>query len=312
MRFDHDKFFEQFRPFYKAKAEKNLSQAVVDAVEFLLTAFGTDQRWQNLSQMAYAWATIAHETAWTFRPIEEYGKGRGHAYGKKNADTGKTYYGRGYVQLTWDYNYKKAGEKLGIDLLNNPERALEPPIAFDILTLGMMQGWFTGKKLSDFISGGQKDYRNAREIINGHDKANQIAAYARSFETFLINSAMADVADNSISNKANPAGVTQPDIDQPSPTEVKVTEVTTTVGNPPTSPATQVSQGKWFSRVLAAFGGSGAVITTVWGWMGNHLDAIGIGLICLTVLILALIFRSAILDAIRMQSAADPNKYNVK
>jgi hypothetical protein len=105
------------------------------------------------------------------------------------------------------------------------------------------------------------------------------------------------------------------------PTEVKtteavsanvITETTTTLGNPPSAPAVQVSQNKWFSRALAAFGGSGAIFTTIWGWVGSHMDAAAIGLICLTILILALIFRGAILDAIRMQSASDPTKYNVK
>ncbi|WP_435106559.1 glycoside hydrolase family 19 protein [Nocardiopsis synnemataformans] len=30
------------------------------------------------------------------------------------------YYGRGPIQLSWNYNYKAAGDALGIDLLNNP------------------------------------------------------------------------------------------------------------------------------------------------------------------------------------------------
>ena len=34
---------------------------------------------------------------------------------------GKLYYGRGPTQLSWDYNYRAAGQALGIDLLNNPD-----------------------------------------------------------------------------------------------------------------------------------------------------------------------------------------------
>jgi predicted chitinase len=34
---------------------------------------------------------------------------------------GKQYYGRGPMQLSWDYNYSAAGAALGIDLLNNPD-----------------------------------------------------------------------------------------------------------------------------------------------------------------------------------------------
>ncbi|MFF1465880.1 chitinase [Streptomyces sp. NPDC058330] len=31
------------------------------------------------------------------------------------------YYGRGPIQLSWNFNYKSAGDALGIDLLNNPD-----------------------------------------------------------------------------------------------------------------------------------------------------------------------------------------------
>jgi len=34
---------------------------------------------------------------------------------------GKTYHGRGPIQLTWNYNYGAVGEKIGVDLLSNPE-----------------------------------------------------------------------------------------------------------------------------------------------------------------------------------------------
>jgi chitinase len=44
---------------------------------------------------------------------------------------GKTYYGRGPMQLSWNYNYIPAGEVLGFDGLNNPEIvAQDPVIAF--------------------------------------------------------------------------------------------------------------------------------------------------------------------------------------
>ena len=61
----------------------------------------TDDRW-----LAYALATAHHETDCTFRGTEEYGKGKGREYGKTDPETGKTYYGRGLVQLAWRNNYK--------------------------------------------------------------------------------------------------------------------------------------------------------------------------------------------------------------
>jgi hypothetical protein len=50
----------------------------------------------------------------------------------------------------------------------------------------MAAGIYTGKKLSDYIGNGKRDYVNARRIINGTDKAQQIAAIAESFRSALI------------------------------------------------------------------------------------------------------------------------------
>ncbi|UPR01458.1 chitinase [Chloropicon primus] len=40
---------------------------------------------------------------------------------------GKTYHGRGPMQLSWNYNYAPAGDALGVDLLNNPELITQDP-----------------------------------------------------------------------------------------------------------------------------------------------------------------------------------------
>ncbi|OAY52213.1 endochitinase [Manihot esculenta] len=41
---------------------------------------------------------------------------------------GKQYYGRGPIQLTWNYNYGQCGNALGIDLLNNPDLLEKDPV----------------------------------------------------------------------------------------------------------------------------------------------------------------------------------------
>lgn len=134
-------------------------------------------------------ATTWHETATTMQPIEEFGKGKTKDYGRKLKMGGgpgkrvpyttpdKLYYGRGLVQLTWHENYEKAGRALKMDLLNYPELVLQLNISVDILFLGMFEGWFTGKKLSDYI-GAKTNFVGARKIINGTDKATLIASYA--------------------------------------------------------------------------------------------------------------------------------------
>jgi hypothetical protein len=47
--------------------------------------------------------------------------------------------------------------------------------------LGMMNGWFTGAKLSRFFNASTEDWKNARKIINGLDKADLIADFGRSY-----------------------------------------------------------------------------------------------------------------------------------
>lgn len=150
-----------------------------------------------LEQRAYLLATAYHETAFTMQPIVEFG---GRKYFDKY-DTGRLaealgntpqadgdgffFRGRGYVQITGRANYEKAGRKLKFDLVNKPDLALDARIAADILVKGSVEGWFTGKKLDDYLNSTKKDYRNARRIINGVDKADTIAKYAEVFEEAL-------------------------------------------------------------------------------------------------------------------------------
>lgn len=134
----------------------------------------------SLPALAYVLATAYHETAHTMQPIEEYGRGKGRDYGVKDPVTGQTYYGRGYVQLTWKANYRKAGVEIGVDLVSNPGLAMQPDIAATIIVTGMGEGWFTGKKLADYF-GTPPDWKNARRIVNGTDKADLIAGYGNAF-----------------------------------------------------------------------------------------------------------------------------------
>lgn len=156
-----------------------LMQQQVDGLEILLNEWEqrqlVDTRW-----LAYILATTFHETAHTMQPIAEYGYGRGRSYGKPDPVTGQTYYGRGYVQLTWADNYRRFGDRLDIDLLNEPDRAMEPEIATRIIFEGMIYGMFTGRKLRRYFKE-DSDWYNARTIINRLDRAEKIGRYARAF-----------------------------------------------------------------------------------------------------------------------------------
>lgn len=77
-------------------------------------------------------------------------------------------------------NYEKLGRALNINLVKNPDLALDRRTASDIIVIGMMKGLFTGKSLYDYITPGFQDYVNARRVVNGQDRAELIAGYTNS------------------------------------------------------------------------------------------------------------------------------------
>ena len=94
------------------------------------------------------------------------------------------YFGRGYVQLTWKDNYAKMSKVVGIDLVAYPDKALDIEIAAQIIVYGMMNGSFTGKKLSHYINATKADYYNARRtvgaiMVDGKDTAEMIRGHLR-------------------------------------------------------------------------------------------------------------------------------------
>lgn len=172
-------FFDRVR---EAPFGGRLLQSQVDGLNALLTAWQAHGVASDVAKLAYVLATAYHETADTMQPVAEIGRGAGHDYGKIDA-TGKAPYGRGYVQLTWRTNYVNADHKLGLGgkLAANYDLALEPAIAAQIIVRGMIEGWFTGKKLADYIHAPVTDYVDARRIVNGIDRAQTIALYASAF-----------------------------------------------------------------------------------------------------------------------------------
>ncbi|MFF2775177.1 glycoside hydrolase family 19 protein [Streptomyces sp. NPDC058052] len=79
-------------------------------------------------------ANVSHETGGLVHIVEQNTANYPH-YCDRNQPYGcpagqAAYYGRGPIQLSWNFNYKAAGDALGIDLLNNPWRVeREPDIA---------------------------------------------------------------------------------------------------------------------------------------------------------------------------------------
>jgi LysM repeat protein/predicted chitinase len=196
--FNRRKFFGKYRRVFGS-----LSQVQVNGLNSLLESFERDSDITRIQHIAYMLATIKHETANRFQPITEYGgrsyfsrydpilanssrrRRRAKLNGNLKRGDGYKYRGRGFVQITWQKNYNKLGKVLGHDLVNHPEKALDPTIAYQIMSYGMRFGIFTGRRLNHYLTADFTDYRNARKIINGLDKATRIKNYAENFEKVL-------------------------------------------------------------------------------------------------------------------------------
>lgn len=166
----------------------------------------------GIAWTADALGTAYLETAHTMLPIHEMG---GTAYffrrydpqgqrpdiaktlGNTSPGDGARYHGRGNVQLTGRKNYTLADKKLremgilkpGESLIVNPDLALRPDVAAAIMVEGMTNGWFTGKRLSDYFDmhgvGTREGFKGSRRIINGQDRADDLAEYCLNFQTAL-------------------------------------------------------------------------------------------------------------------------------
>ena len=187
-------FYDAIRPLFGGR----MKQSQVDGVNAILEAC-MDERLPR-QQTAYVLATAFHETGGRMEPVREgfaetdeqaiaivtkmFNAGRiNRNYAEPDLETGKSYYGRGYVQITWKQNYARLGRALNLDLVSNPDLALDPKVACDILVKGMRLGLFTGKSL-DHVSepeSSEPDFTNDRAVVNGTDRAVKIGGYADRF-----------------------------------------------------------------------------------------------------------------------------------
>lgn len=202
---DYGKFYDYLRG--NTLLGPKITQSEFDGCDAILLACLKER--YPVSYTSYAMATAYLETAHTMQPIKELG---GDAYytrmydikgsrpakarelGNLTPGDGARYPGRGYVQLTGLVNYAKATAFLralgyDVDLVKNPDLALRPDLAALIMAKGMLDGWFTGRKLSDDLPasgiGTLKQFISSRDIINGTDRQADVASYAIQFQTGL-------------------------------------------------------------------------------------------------------------------------------
>lgn len=188
-------FFAQVR---KTLFDGALAQSQVDGLTAILNYWALKHAKKDDRWLAYVLATAFHETDRKMQPIHEYGNASyfekrygpppvgqkpavARELGNSQPGDGARFHGRGYVQLTGRRNYADWGKRLGIDLDGNPDLAVKADVATRILMEGSILGTFTRKKLGDFFSPTKDDWLGARKVINGTDKAANIAGYAKQF-----------------------------------------------------------------------------------------------------------------------------------
>lgn len=162
--------------------------------------FGDEEK----NRLAFVLATARRESMSTFLPIREapscgtneicreraigdmlekratkHGVQPRANYALPNKD-GRRFYGRGFLQLTFEDNYRRTGKILGIDLVKDPDKALDPQVAGEVLVRAILDGWYGSKKpLSSYINSKETDWINARNNVNpGSPNKPITAAYA--------------------------------------------------------------------------------------------------------------------------------------
>lgn len=205
-KYDRAVFFDIVRPLFPGS---RLDQSQVAGFNAILDAFEAAR--PPIDHQAYMLATAFHETAQTMQPVREtlkptddaaiavldssWARGRmpwvKSAYWRKDKD-GKSWLGRGLVQITHKFNYEKLSKVVGVDLVARPAAAMEMSVAIEIMIEGMKLGVFTGRDLDDYLDGvdegDAEDFREfvgSRRIINGTDRAEAIAKAALVMEKAL-------------------------------------------------------------------------------------------------------------------------------
>ncbi len=127
--------------------------------------------------LAYALATVEHETDETFEPINEIqGQINARRFGYEG---GSNYFGRGFIQITHLRNYRQIGERIGMgdSLVKNPELAGNPEVAAKILA-----AFFKDNNVANLASRG--NFVAARGPVNPDYNGYSVARLAMKYEIY--------------------------------------------------------------------------------------------------------------------------------
>ena len=178
---------------YKSKGGKTTFE---DSLRQVLKWSKSDSRINSVSDLAYLLGTAKEESDYSLQRWEsDYLCGKkGVPYSDKPCDkalnyyrsssgkknyydlgvdkNGLPYFGRGLIQLTGKSNYGKYGDKIGVDLVDNGNLALEPKNSFNIAL-----EYLTNKRSGTYAKNGQNrstfdmvkdgEFTLARKSVNG-------------------------------------------------------------------------------------------------------------------------------------------------
>lgn len=189
------KFYDAVRPMFR---HGQMTEAQVEGCAAIVN-YGQQYGYQR-SHIAAALGTAFHEVGQRMQPVREgfcvtdkasrlavkrlYDRGIIYVDYAKPVN-GQSYYGRGLVQMTWLDNYRKFAKLLSIDLVGNPDLALNLEVSVQILFVGMRDGMFRKGRSFNMLPENptRKEWIASRDIINGDVRKNgaKIADYCQRF-----------------------------------------------------------------------------------------------------------------------------------
>lgn len=176
----------------------------MDTIEAILDFWYRNFNQNPTAYLAYILATAYWETFPDMSPNRERGgdkyltdmydiRGRRPNMAKANGNTepgdGVRYAGKGLAHVTWRNNYRMVDKRFGFRTEETPELMLQMEVAVPVLVTGMMEGMFTGVQLSEVIqteTESLEQFLDNRAIINGKDKALEIAKIAVKFQDAIL------------------------------------------------------------------------------------------------------------------------------